>query len=332
MKKILYVLGGLVGLYLILCLVGASSAKVERSIDINGDTEQIKALLADYTFFYEKWSPWTEKDPSMKNTITGTAGVSGHKMAWDSKKDEVGKGSLTYIRSNADTVMHTLHFDDFGDSQVYQLAQKTEQGTKVTWGMYCETPFFFRPMNLFFNMDKMMGPDYEKGLASLKKAIEEMPKTNATTYQVEELNWDAKTFYGKKDKLSFDKIAPFFAANYPKLFQDLAAAKHQAIGSPKAIYFSFDEKTMVAEVAAVAELANGTELKNWEKFETPAGKTLKIAYYGAYEKSANAHYAMDAYMKQHHLTQVNVIEEYVTDPMTEKDTAKWLTNIFYIVK
>ncbi|MDF2451811.1 MAG: hypothetical protein K0S26_1315, partial [Bacteroidota bacterium] len=92
------------------------------------------------------------------------------------------------------------------------------------------------------------------------------------------------------------------------------------------------EKTMTTEVAAVMEVANGTKLEGVEKFETPAGKVLKIEYFGAYDKSANAHYAMDAYMKEKGLTQSYVLEEYVTDPGTEKDTAKWQTDIFYLVK
>ncbi|MBK6522736.1 MAG: GyrI-like domain-containing protein [Sphingobacteriaceae bacterium] len=89
---------------------------------------------------------------------------------------------------------------------------------------------------------------------------------------------------------------------------------------------------MVGDLAAVMEFANGTKISGLEKWETPAGKVLLIEYYGSYDKSGNAHYAMDAYMKEKGYTQGTVLEEYVTDPMSEKDTAKWLTNIFYIVK
>lgn len=51
-----------------------------------------------------------------------------------------------------------------------------------------------------------------------------------------------------------------------------------------------------------------------------------------YEKSGDAHYAIIAYIKKNGLTQGVELEEYVTDPMTKKDPAKWLTNIFYVVK
>lgn len=105
------------------------------------------------------------------------------------------------------------------------------------------------------------------------------------------------------------------------------------LSAPSAIYFTFDEKAMQTECAAVFSIKdNNKKMEDWERFQVPASKVLLIEYYGAYDKSANAHYAMDAYMKGKGLTQSFVIEEYVTDPMMEKDTSKWLTNIFYVIK
>lgn len=331
-KKILYVLLGLVALYLILCMVGAGHVKVERSIDIKAPAELIKIKLGDYKFFHEQWSPWTEKDPGMKTTYTGEAGKEGHAIAWESEKDEVGHGSMTYNGIHGDTVMHTLHFEGQGDAKIYHIATANAENTKVTWVMESETPFIFRAMMLFMNMDKMVGPDFEKGLAKLKTAMEAMPVESAAHYDIEEMNWDAKTYYGVKTNTTFDKLSAFFGQSYGKIGAAMQKAKVGMISAPSAIYFSFDEKTMVTDVAAVMEVPNGTKLEGVEKFDIPAGKVLKIAYYGAYEKSANAHYAMDAFMKEKGLTQSYVLEEYVTDPMAEKDTAKWLTNIYYMVK
>ena len=333
MKKILYVFLGLVALYLILCVFGPDRIKVERSIEINAPADLIKTKLADYHFFQEKWSPWTEKDPSMKTTYTGESGKEGHSVAWESAVKEVGKGSMTYKGTNGDTVLHSLHFDGHqSDAHIYHIVSTNGTSTKVTWLMADPTPFMFRAMMLFINIDKMVGPDFEKGLSKLKLAMERIPATTNVHYDIKEMNWDTKTFYGVRTKTTFDKLAAFFGESYGKIGKSMAPSKTQMVGAPKAIYFSFDEKTMVTDVAAVAEVTNSTKLSGVEKFETPASKVLSIGYYGAYDKSANAHYAMDAYMKEKGLTQSYVIEEYVTDPMTEKDTAKWLTNIFYLVK
>ncbi len=333
MKKVLYVILGLGILYLILCFVGPSQIRVERSIEIDSPADVIKMKLADYKFFHEAWSPWTEKDPGMKKTYSGDAGTIGHKLSWESDSAEVGKGSMTYNYTSGDTVMHTLYFDGQGDAKIYHLVSPGANGSKVTWVMDNKIPLMARAMMLFMNMDKMLGPDFEKGLGKLKTAIESMPAAQPTAnYQVKEMNWEAKTFYGIRGKMEFMKMAAFFGESYGKIGQAIGKAKATPIGAPKAIYFSFDEKTMVGDLAAVMEFANGTKLAGLEKWETPAGKVLLIEYYGSYDKSGNAHYAMDAYMKEKGYTQGTVLEEYVTDPMSEKDTAKWLTNIFYMVK
>jgi effector-binding domain-containing protein len=334
MKKILYVIIGICALYLILCFFGPSKIKVERSIDIKtASVEDLQHKLADLKFFHDTWSPWTRRDPGMKTTYAGVCCEPGSSYRWESELDSVGKGTMTFNKFTPDSVLMTLNFDGMGDNELYYITKQSNNGSiNVTWGVIFDIGFFGRVPMMFINMDKMIGPDYETGLAKLKQEIESTPAEATANYEVKELNWDAKTFYGIKEKLSFEKLPAFFGTSYGKIGEALGKAKAQPIGMPKAIYFTFDEKTMVTDVAAVMEVANGTKLEGVEKFETPAGKVLLIEYFGAYDKSANAHYALDAYMKSKGLTQTFVLEEYANDPMTEKDTAKWQTNIFYIVK
>ena len=92
MKKILCVIIGLIVVYLILCLVGPASSKVERTIVINSSSDIIKQKLTDLKFFHSDWSPWTEKDPAMKVTFTGETGKEGNSMLWESNVKDVGKG------------------------------------------------------------------------------------------------------------------------------------------------------------------------------------------------------------------------------------------------
>lgn len=331
MKKILYILIGLVALYAILCLFGPSSVKVERSIQINASADMVRSKIVDLKFFHESWSPWTEKDPNMTVTYSGETGKEGSSMSWVSEKKEVGKGTMTYKGTHGDTIVESLFFEGHGEALVYHIVTAEGTGSKVSWVMQNAVPFPFRAVMLFMNMDKMVGPDFEKGLAKLKTVMESMPV--AKTYAVKELDWDAKTYYGKGDKLRFSEVEAFFAQNYPNIFAELAKSKVKPVGAPKAIYFTFDEKTMVTDVAAVMEVPNTAKVANYQKFETPASKVLHIEYYGPYgAKSMEAHLAMANYMKEKGLTQSVVIEEYVTDPMMEKDSTKWLTNIFYLVK
>lgn len=335
MKKLLYFIFGVIALYLILCIFGPAQNKVERSIEINADPEWLRSKITDLRFFHDEWSPWTEKDPKMKVTFKGEAGQEGSSMSWISDNEEVGKGSMTYNRTSGDTIIQTLHFDDYGDSKIYHIVSASGKGSKVTWAMESENPFFFRAMMLFMNMDKMIGPDFEKGLAKLKTATENGASEagSLADYEIHEMSWTAKTFYGKREKnLKFDKMEAFFGNTFGGIGETLGKARLEPVGAPKAIFFAFDEKNMIADVAAVMEVEKDTKFAAWEKFEIPAGKVLHIAYYGPYDASMNAHLAMDAYMKKHNLSQSHVVEEYVTDPMTEKDPSKWLTNIYYVLK
>lgn len=333
MKKILYVVIGLLVVYIILCLAGPSSAKVERSTEINAPADMIRSKITDLKFFHESWSPWTEKDPNMKVTYSGEPGKEGSSMSWESDKKEVGKGSMTYKYTHNDTVMQSLNFEGQGEAKVYHIVTADgDNKSKVSWLMQNDVPFLFRAVMLFMNIDKMVGPDFEKGLSKLKAAMESAPSQPTAQYEIQELNWDAKTYYGKRDKMEFSKMAEYIGKTYGLVGEALAKAKVTPIGAPKAIYFSFDETTLIGDFAPVIEVPNNTKLNGVDKFETPAAKVLMIDYYGSYEKSSQAHQAMGRYMKEKGLTESFVLEEYITDPMMEKDTAKWLTKIYYGIK
>lgn len=332
MKKVAYVLGGLILLYLILALAGPSNIKVERSIVINKSGETLKSVLGDFKFFHDNWSPWTEKDPAMVNNYSGKPGEIGHRYEWSGNK-EVGKGAMELVSMQGDSINQKLSFEGEGDSKAYYVVKSSGDTSNITWGVSFDIGFMGRPFMLFMNMDKMMGADFESGLGKLKKAIESMPATAPTAnYTVQEIDWTERTFIGKRATLKFEAMKEFFGTNYPRIFEELGKAKMEPTMAPSAIYWTWEQEKGQADCAAVACVPFGTKVKGWESFDMIAAKVLQIAYYGAYEKSMDAHMAMDAYMKAKNLPmQSYVVEEYVTDPMTEKDTAKWLTNIYYVL-
>jgi effector-binding domain-containing protein len=331
MKKALYVIIGLLVVYLVLCLVGPKVSHIERTTTVNQKPEMVKAQLVDLKFFNEKWSPWTKKDSKMKITYSGEVGKPGYKYDWEGNPDSVGTGSMEFSGISGDTIKQKLVFKNWNmSSDVYLVTVPEGEGTKVTWGLTMPMGFMWRGMGLFMSPEKMMGKDFDEGIASMKKSLEAVSATPA--YNVQEKDWEAKTFVGKKGVFKFVELPKFFAETYPKLMGELAANKIETTGAPSAIYFKYDEIKMETECAAIFCLKEKKAVKGWETWNIPAGKVLLIEYYGAYDKSAAAHMAMDAYMKEKGLSQSMVIEEYVTDPMNEKDTAKWLTNIVYVLK
>lgn len=333
MKKVLYVILGIILLYVILAFCGPKQIKVERQISINKSTGLVKEKLTDYKFFHDKWSPWTEKDPAMKTSYEGTPGEIGHRYTWSGNKD-VGSGAMQLKAFNGDTIMQSLTFEREGESKAYYILKDNNSSTDVTWGMMFDVGFMGRPFMLFMNMDKMLGEDYDKGLANLKSALEsEKEGLAAKHYDIEEIQWEEKNLVGTKlTKMNASQMGAFFGENFPKLGADLGKNKIEPNMAPCALVTFWDEKTMDCECAAVMSVASGKTMKGWETHKIPASKVLHVAYYGSYEKSGDAHMAMGEYMKEKGLKDSYVIEEYVTDPMIEKDTAKWLTNIYYILK
>jgi len=332
MKKVLYVILVLVGIYLILCMVGPSDMRIERSATINAPATAVQATLGDFSLF-NKWSPWAEKDTAMKINIEGEAGKPGHKYYWEGNK-EVGKGSMTLNGVSGDSMLQTLSFDGMGDSKVYMITKEENGATNLTWGMYSKTPFLGRAFMMFMNMDKMMGPDFEKGLAKLKTVVEAAATTPATAnYEVKELTWEERTFVGTKStNLTMEKMSAFFGENFEKIFADLGKNKIKPESAPASLIFKWDDATLSGDMAAVVGAAKGTKAKGWETYTIPAGKVLQIEYFGDYNKIGAAHEAMGKYLAEKKLTNGWVLEEYITDPMSEKDTAKWQTNIYYMLK
>lgn len=172
MKKFLYVILALVCIYLVLCFFGPKKVLVERETVINKPGSVVKSKLGDFKYFHDTWNPWAEKDPNMKNTYTGNPREVGHTYSWVGNK-EVGEGSMTLIGLSADTVKEELTFKGMGNAFVNMITKENGNTTTVKWQMIMNIGFFHRAPMVFMNMDKMMAPDFEKGLSKLKTALEE---------------------------------------------------------------------------------------------------------------------------------------------------------------
>jgi hypothetical protein len=335
MKKVVYVVLAIVLVYFICCLSGPAVIKVERSATINAPLDTVKSYIVNYNNFKE-WSPWAEKDPTMKMTIEGEPGKIGHKYSWEGSKT-VGKGTMTITSVGSDTVIEKLAFDGRGESDVIYAFKPEGTSTEIIWTMKMEVGFFGRGMMLFMKpkMHRTLGEDFELGLQKLKTLTEAksaIPKMYQG-YEVKELNWNEKTYFGKKANVEIDNLKSFLANNFSMISADFKRNKIELVGSPSCLYFTYNEFGNKTECAVVYCVANGITIKGLEKFVTPPSKVLQIIYFGAFNKEMKApHLGMEEYMKEKGLAQTLVIEEYVTTQVTEKDTAKWQTNIYYLVK
>jgi hypothetical protein len=123
---------------------------------------------------WQAWSPWAKKDPQMKQTYEGPPPGGGATTTWQGNND-VGEGRKTIVESRpGELIRFKLEFfKPFAATNSAEFAFAPEGGgARVTWTMQGSNNFIGKAMGLFFDFDKMIGGDFEAGLASLKSVVE----------------------------------------------------------------------------------------------------------------------------------------------------------------
>jgi uncharacterized protein YndB with AHSA1/START domain len=173
LKKIALGIMAVVVIILGLAMTQPKSFAVTRSIVIKAPPEKIYPLIADF-HQWNAWSPWEHLDPAMKRTFTGAASGAGAVYSWDGN-DAVGAGRMEIVSAappgKVDIKLDFLRPFPSQNSTVFTV-QPEGDGSKVVWTMSGPSSFMIRLMGVFVSMDKMVGPDFEKGLANLKARAE----------------------------------------------------------------------------------------------------------------------------------------------------------------
>ena len=176
LKLVKWAVIGLIGLVTVLVAGGyALSPKfsVARSVTIAAPADKVYGLIADPRE-WKRWSVWNQRDPAMQITYSGPPSGAGAAWAWTSKNE--GDGKMTFTAAEPSRrLAYDLYFPDFGTTSrgALELAS-AGVATKVTWSMNGDMGSnpLYRWIALFG--DKMVGPDFEAGLANLK-AVAEKP-------------------------------------------------------------------------------------------------------------------------------------------------------------
>jgi hypothetical protein len=148
------------------------SYTVIRRTSINASVERLQGLITDFRE-WPKWSPWEGIDPQMTRRYSGADAGVGAAYAWEGNK-EAGKGSMLITRDEPGQVILDLIFEKPFPAQNRIAFTLTPAGeaTAVQWRMDGELNLFMRAFALIRPMDKLVGPDFERGLAQLKRAAE----------------------------------------------------------------------------------------------------------------------------------------------------------------
>ncbi|QSE83477.1 SRPBCC family protein [Rhodococcus koreensis] len=147
---------------------------VERSTVIDASPDVVQPLLDDFRK-WQSWSPWEDVDPDLKRTYSGPDSGVGASYAWEGNR-KAGSGQMVITESvpGSKVVLDLTFLKPFKAENVTTfLLEPNGAGTTVRWQMTGKNNFFFRIVGVVFPMDKMVGKDFEKGLAQLKAAAEQ---------------------------------------------------------------------------------------------------------------------------------------------------------------
>ena len=172
-KKIAIMIAVLIAALLVFAATRPDVFRVQRAASIKAPPEKVFALLNDFQR-WEAWSPWEKKDPAMKRTFSVVTSGKGAQYAWEGNKD-VGQGRME-IADSVPPSKVAIKLDFVKPFEAHNTIEFTlepkGEATNVTWAMQGDAPYLAKIVHVFLDMDKMVGKDFEAGLANLRAAAE----------------------------------------------------------------------------------------------------------------------------------------------------------------
>ena len=177
LKIVLIALVAIVVVFVVAVAMQPSEFRVTRTASISAPAPAVFAQVNDF-HKWEAWSPYAKLDPAMKKAYEGAPAGTGAIYTW-AGNSEVGEGRTTIVESRPNELIRiTLEmFRPFAGTNAVEFTFRPEGNqTAVTWSLAGRNNFISKAVSLFMNMDKMIGGQFEKGLAQLKSVVEAAPK------------------------------------------------------------------------------------------------------------------------------------------------------------
>jgi len=168
---------------LILAATKPNTLRVQRAISVKAPADRIFPLINDF-HQWRIWSPYENKDTAMKRSYDGAESGKGAVYAWEGNNN-VGSGRMEILEASVPSKIRISSISSSRSKAQHREFTMLPQGdvTNLTWTMVGPAVFMSKLMHVFINLDRMIGRDFEVGLANLKKLAEEIaerPPANPT--------------------------------------------------------------------------------------------------------------------------------------------------------
>jgi effector-binding domain-containing protein len=325
-KKILFIIAGLIVLLVLVGFVLPAKLDITKSYTINAPAAAVFEEINDLER-WEAWQYWNTQDPEMKITYGEKKVGTGASYSWVGPK--MGNGTLGISESIPDK---SVAIDlDFGGSPAKGFYSLEPVGENTQLNLNFTNDTGMNPIGHWINV--YMKGEIEKSFdyagEKIKGIAEAKPKF---TYQISEEAIPTISYVGLMHTMSPQDPAAVnaqMAKMYGELETILKKANVTITGYPFAFYPSFSDESM--DMICAMPVAADAKLPAKYKVETiGGGNAIKGIYKGDYTNLMALHMELDKYLQYKGLTMNGApMEVYVTDPMLEKDTTKWITEVYY---
>jgi len=179
LKRVLSVVLVLVSGLAVMVSTRPERLKVQRSVEMSAAPDVVFAQLNDF-HHWAAWSPWDQKDPSMKRTYPGSPVGIGAGYSWESSSQ--GEGKLTIVQSTPPNMLtvqvESLRSRDTSGTMTFRVTSSDSRDSTVTWSLTLDNSLTSRGLSLFSNLGATLDEDFRTGLAELKRVSEALSKPN----------------------------------------------------------------------------------------------------------------------------------------------------------
>ncbi len=316
-----------------------ANVHVERSITVERPPAVVFGLLNDFQHF-QAWSPWSERDPDARYTLSGPERGVGARIAWDGDPRQVGTGWQEITASEPYSMIRThLSFEGQGEADAYFNIRPVGRDARVEWGFdtdVTEGRDFFgalmgKYMGLFF--DYWVGKDYEQGLERFKQYVETFPDADYSELDIElvEARAEPILYIPTSSGQSEQALASALGAAYGAISRFMASRGVERVGTPMSISHAWAENSYEFDAAIPIGNAEVTPTGNIQLGYSPSGPAVRAVHEGPYGTLEETYSKVAAYLAVHRLEHTGVTwEHYISDP-GETPEKNLITHVYFML-
>lgn len=278
---------------------------------------------------WEKWDVW-HQDTNMVGTYSGPACGVGAMNSWTYKNTDDGGSQIIKESKPFEYLKTYLDFMEMGSAESEMFLEKVDEGTKLTWNLKTSKAGIMMKWINALMVKPGVTKSYTEGLENLDKLTENMtvaPKF--VTGPIEVKNVESMNALAIRSEVGGEGIADAMDSAIGLL---MGYAGANLVGPPFSIWYEWEAETMVFD-NAVPVMPGIVAKDNMKLIQTYAGKTIYTKHTGSYESTQYSWEAMGKYLEENQLeTNGNPFEVYMTNPETEPDQSKWVTELYWPIK